>query len=55
MVAGHRRKKAADLAGLAKIPCIVRQLTDECFRILNVRKNAAYTMHIGLKSNGNNL
>ena len=26
-----------------------------CFRILNVRKNAAYTMHIGLKSNGNNL
>ena len=24
MVAGHRRKKAADLAGLAEIPCIVR-------------------------------
>ena len=29
MVAGHRRKKAADLAGLAQIPCIVRQLTDD--------------------------
>ena len=29
MVAGHRRKKAADLAGLAEIPCIVRNLTDD--------------------------
>ena len=29
MVAGHRRKKAADLAGLREIPCIVRQLTDD--------------------------
>ena len=28
MVAGHRRKKAADLAGLAEIPCLVRQLSD---------------------------
>ena len=36
MVAGHRRKKAADLAGLAEIPCIVRQLTDDEATIIMV-------------------
>ena len=39
MVAGHRRKKAADLAGLAKIPCIVRQLTDDEATIIMVGSN----------------
>ena len=39
MVAGHRRKKAADLAGLAQIPCIVRQLTDDEATIIMVDSN----------------
>ena len=39
MVAGHRRKKAADLAGLAEIPCIVRQLTDDEATIIMVDSN----------------
>ena len=39
MVAGHRRKTAADLAGLAKIPCIVRQLTDDEATIIMVDSN----------------
>ena len=29
MVAGHRRKCAATLAGIAEMPCIVRNLTDD--------------------------
>ena len=39
MVAGHRRKQAADLAGLAEIPCIVRQLTDDEATIIMVDSN----------------
>ena len=39
MVAGHRRKKAADLAGLSEIPCIVRQLTDDEATIIMVDSN----------------
>ena len=39
MVAGHRRKKAADLAGLAEIPCIVRQLTDDEATIIMLDSN----------------
>ena len=39
MVAGHRRKKAADLAGLTEIPCIVRQLTDDEATIIVVDSN----------------
>ena len=39
MVAGHRRKKAADLAGLAENPCIIRQLTDEEATIIMVDSN----------------
>lgn len=39
MVAGHRRKKAADLAGLREIPCIVRQLTDNEATIIMVDSN----------------
>ena len=39
MVAGHRRKTAADLAGLAEIPCIVRQLTDDEATIIMVDSN----------------
>ncbi len=29
MVAGHRRKRASELAGRTKLPCIVRSLTDD--------------------------
>ena len=39
MVAGHRRKKAAELAHLAEIPCIVRQLTDDEATIIMVDSN----------------
>jgi len=39
MVAGHRRKKAAELANLAEIPCIVRQLTDDEATIIMVDSN----------------
>ncbi len=39
MVAGHRRKKAADLVGLTELPCIVRQLTDEEATIIMVDSN----------------
>lgn len=39
MVAGHRRKKAADLAWLTEIPCIVRQLTDDEATIIMVDSN----------------
>ncbi|GAA6396736.1 ParB/RepB/Spo0J family partition protein [Solibaculum mannosilyticum] len=39
MVAGHRRKYAAELAGLTEIPCIVRNLTDEEATIIMVDSN----------------
>ena len=39
MVAGHRRKKAAELANLAEIPCIVRQFTDDEATIIMVDSN----------------
>ncbi|WMJ22868.1 ParB/RepB/Spo0J family partition protein [Paludicola sp. MB14-C6] len=29
MVAGHRRKKAYELAGIEKLPCIIREMTDD--------------------------
>ena len=39
MVAGHRRKKASELAGVETIPCIVRELTDEEAIIIMVDSN----------------
>ena len=39
MVAGHRRKRAAELAGLPEIPCIVRHLTDDEAIIVMVDSN----------------
>lgn len=39
MVAGHRRKFAANLAGIAEIPCIVRNLTDDEATIVMVDSN----------------
>lgn len=39
MVAGHRRKFAAALAGIAEIPCIVRILTDDEATIVMVDSN----------------
>lgn len=39
MVAGHRRKKASELAGLPEIPCIVRNLTDDEATIIMVDSN----------------
>ena len=39
MVAGHRRKCAATLAGITEIPCIVRNLTDDEAAIIMVDSN----------------
>ena len=39
MVAGHRRKFAASLAGVSEIPCIVRSLTDDEATIIMVDSN----------------
>lgn len=39
MVAGHRRKFAAALAGIAEMPCIVRNLTDDEAIIVMVDSN----------------
>ena len=39
MISGHRRKHAAQLAGLDKIPCIVMRLTDDEATILMVDTN----------------
>ena len=39
MVAGHRRKRAAELAELPEIPCIVRNLTDDEAIIVMVDRN----------------
>lgn len=39
MIAGHRRKHAAKLTELSKIPCIVRDLTDEEATIVMVDSN----------------
>lgn len=39
MVAGHRRKRAAELAELPEIPCIVRNLTDDESIIVMVDSN----------------
>ena len=39
MVAGHRRKCAATLAGITEMPCIVRDLTDDEATIIMVDSN----------------
>lgn len=39
MVAGHRRKKASELAGKETMPCIVRQLDDDEATIIMVDSN----------------
>lgn len=39
MVAGHRRKKASELAGLETMPCIVRNLDDDEATIIMVDSN----------------
>lgn len=39
MIAGHRRKRAAELAELPEIPCIVRNLTDDETIIVMVDSN----------------
>lgn len=40
MVAGHRRRRACQLAQLSEMPCIVRELTDDEATILMVDSNA---------------
>ncbi len=39
LVSGHRRKRAAELAGLESVPCIVRAMTDEEATIAMVDSN----------------
>jgi len=39
MISGHRRKRAAELAELNEIPCVIRDLTDEEATILMVDSN----------------
>ncbi len=39
MISGHRRKKACELAGIKKIKCIVKNLTDDEATILMVDSN----------------
>jgi len=39
MVAGHRRKRAAELAELPTLPCIIRELTDDEAIIIMVESN----------------
>lgn len=39
MVAGHRRKKASELAGIETMPCIVRELDDDQATIIMVDSN----------------
>lgn len=39
MVSGHRRKRAAELAGIPSLPCIVRELTDDEATIIMVDSN----------------
>jgi len=39
IISGHRRKHAAELAGLAEIPCIIRNVDDDTAIILMVDSN----------------
>jgi len=39
MVAGHRRKKASELAGKETMPCIIRELDDDAATIIMVDSN----------------
>ena len=39
MVAGHRRKTASEMAELAKLPCIVREMTDDEATLIMVDSN----------------
>ena len=39
LVSGHRRKRAAELAGIERVPCIVRTLTDDEATIAMVDSN----------------
>jgi ParB/RepB/Spo0J family partition protein len=44
--AGHRRRRAAELAGITEIPCLVRPLSDEAFlEVLNFDNSGREDVH----------
>ena len=50
MVAGHRRKKASELAGKETMPCIIRDLDDDQATIIMVPSEKAFAYKMKLEA-----